>query len=490
MYQDYVRFLKKVQDIQSSIAVLHWDMETYMPSGGGEIRGEQLATLTTIAHERLTSKEYEKLLYTLKDDKTLDEIQRRNVADSLRTFSRERKLSDDFVEKLSIEGSRGFNLWQKAHKENDFKLFAPQLEKLIELNIEKAERFGYEGHIYNALLEGFEPNTTQEELDRIFSGIKEELGSLVKEIEEKFNTDDSIVKKTCDKDKQWELGLYLLEKMGYDFNHGRMDHSLHPFSTSFGPTDCRVTTNVREDDLLNTLSSCVHEGGHALYEQGLDRNSYGLPRGSSNSYGMHESMSRFWENNIGRSLSYWRAFYPKVQELFPKEFKNVSVEEFFKALNMVKPSLIRTAADEVTYHFHIMIRYEIEKAILTKKVKVNELPEMWNALYKKYLGVDVPSDKMGVLQDVHWSDGSFGYFPTYSLGSFYAAQWHHVIQKEFPDFKERVEKGELLFIKEWLSKNIYTHGRLYYPSEICTKVSGEELNPKYFIGYIKEKFLS
>lgn len=488
MYQKYVHYLQKVQDFQSAEAVLNWDMQTYMPSDSGEMRGRQLATLSTFVHERLTSTEYQNILYTLRDDKNLDEVQRRNVLDSLRSFEREKKLSEDFVEKLSIAGNLGFNLWQKAHHENNFDLFAPQLEKLVELSIEKAERLGYEGHIYNALLEGFEPNTTQADLDRIFEGIKLELVPLVKKITETWKADENVLKGEFEEEKQWKLGVYLLEKMGYDFKHGRMDKSLHPFSTSFGAEDCRITTRVKKDDLMDTMSSCIHEGGHALYEQGLDIKNYGLPAGRSNSYGIHESMSRFWENNVGRSLNFWKAFYPKVQELWPDKFKGVPVEEVYRALNIVRPSFIRTAADEVTYHFHIIIRYEVEKALLTRQVKVKELPEMWNSLYKKYLGLDIPTNTMGVLQDVHWSDGSFGYFPTYSLGSFYAAQWEHSIRKEFSDFDQRVQSGELGFIKEWLHKNIYMHGRLYFPNEMCMKISGEELNSKYFIDYVKRKF--
>lgn len=488
MYQKYVQHLQKTQDIQSASSILHWDMETYMPSGGGEMRGRQLATLSTLVHEKMTSPEFERILYTLRDDETLGKIEKANVLDSLRSLEREKKLSEDFVEKLSLAGNRGFNLWQKAHKENDFDLFAPQLEKLVDLNIEKANRIGFEGNVYNALLGNFEPNTTTDDLDHVFEGIKKELVPLVKNITESWQANAEILKGDFDPKKQWELGIYLLEKMGYDFNHGRMDHSLHPFSTSFGPEDCRITTNVKGNDLIDTISSCVHEGGHALYEQGVDMKYYGLPAGKSNSYGIHESMSRFYENNIGRSLSYWKAFYPKVQELFPEKFKNIAVEDFYKAMNIVKPSFIRTAADEVTYHFHIIIRYEIELALLNKKVKVKELPELWNSLYKKYLGLDVPSNKMGVLQDVHWSDGSFGYFPTYSLGSFYAAQWEHSIKKEFSDFTDRVERGELRFIKEWLHKNIYMHGRIYFPDEMCVMISGEKLNPKYFVDYIKGKF--
>lgn len=348
---------------------------------------------------------------------------------------------------------------------------------------------GYEGHIYNGLLEHYEPGATKEEIDVIFEDVKKELLPLLKDIQAKGEVDNSFLKTKFDDQKQWDFGIDLLKQMGYDFKHGRQDRAHHPFTISFGSDDVRVTTRVDEFDVMNMIGSCVHEGGHGLYEQGLKTEAYGLPESEAISLGIHESMSRFWENNIGLSKEYWQNNFPKMQSYFKDQLGSVSFDDFYAAINKVQPSLIRTVSDEITYHFHVMVRYEIEKGILEGNLKIKDLPEYWNAHYKEYLGIDVPNDTQGVLQDVHWSHGAIGYFPTYSLGSFYAAQWHHVLKKKFSDFDQKVASGDLLFIKEWLNENIYQYGRLKSAKELCTDISGEPLNFKYFLEYAKAKYL-
>jgi carboxypeptidase Taq len=291
-----------------------------------------------------------------------------------------------------------------------------------------------------------------------------------------------------DKDQQWAFGLELLRQMGYDFEAGRQDVSSHPFTTNFSSQDVRVTTRTAEDNLNEMIWSCIHEGGHALYEQGLPDSEYGLPSGEYVSLGIHESQSRLWENNVGRSLPYWKCNLPRLKELFPENLKHVSPDDFYKAMNKVQPSLIRTNADELTYHFHILIRFEIEKALIEGTVEVNDLPALWNAKYKEYLGLDVPSDSKGVLQDIHWSHGSFGYFPTYSLGSFYAAQFYAFAARQIPELEAEIEKGNLKPLLDWLRTHIHAEGKMYSAENLCIKITGEKLSFKYFMEYARKKY--
>lgn len=489
MYQQYLEQKQKIKDVESAIGLMHWDMETYMPEGAAKVKSRQIGTLSSINHNMATSTDYENLLNKLKDENSLTDNQKKNVELSLSDFNRTNKLPAKLVAEMTKASSEGFMLWQKANKENDFGIFSDQLEKIVDLCKQSADLYGYEGHIYNGLLESYEPGATTEEIDVVFSDVKSELLPLLKDIQAKGEVDNSFLKEKFNVDSQWDFGIDLLKQMGYDFKHGRQDKAHHPFSISFGSEDVRVTTRVVENDVMNMVGSCIHEGGHGLYEQGFNSEAYGLPESEAISYGIHESMSRFWENNIGLSREYWQFNFPKMQKYFPAQLGSTDFDTFYKAINKVSPSLVRTVSDEITYHFHIMVRYEIEKGLLTGDIKVKDLPEFWNARYKEYLGVDVPSDQQGVLQDVHWSHGSIGYFPTYSLGSFYAAQWHHSIKKAFPDFNDRVQSGDLLFIKNWLQENVYQYGRLKSSKELCTDISGEPLNFKYFLDYAKSKYL-
>lgn len=291
-----------------------------------------------------------------------------------------------------------------------------------------------------------------------------------------------------DEQKQWDLGIELLEQMGCDFNAGRQDKSSHPFTIHFNAKDVRVTTRISKTDFSEMIWSTIHEGGHALYEQGLSIEEYGLPCGEAVSLGIHESQSRLWENNVGRSLMYWKANWNKVISRFPNEMKNVSPEMFYKAMNLVQPSLIRTNADELTYHFHIMIRFEMEKAMMEGNCNVNELPEKWNSLYKQFLNIDVPSDADGILQDIHWSHGSLGYFPTYSIGSFYAAQFYAHAIKQNALIEPEIGKGNMKPMLEWLRNNIHQYGKQFSASGLCEKVTGNKLDFTYFMEYTKKKY--
>lgn len=488
-YNDYKTRLAKIADITYTIALQSWDQETYMPEKGAAFRAQQIATLSGIAHEMASSDSLGKLLEDLnKNSKDLSEKEKRNAARSLKDYKKQKKYTTEFVELLSRTTSECFQAWQKAKRASDFSIYAPHLTKMVDLKKKEADLLGYEGHPYNALLDQYEPDAKVADLDVLFKDVREQLVAYVKQIADARQNDDSFMFKHYPKDKQWDFGIELLKQMHYDFEAGRQDISIHPFTTSFSSLDVRVTTKILEDNLKSMIWSCIHEGGHGLYEQGLLPSEYGLPSGEAISLGIHESQSRLWENNVGRSLPYWKANYAKLQSYYPENLKNVSLEQFYKAVNLVKPSLIRIEADELTYHFHILIRYEVEKALMEGKIKVAELPEYWNARYKEYLGVKVTSDAEGVLQDIHWSHGSIGYFPTYSLGSFYAAQFFNQAKKDIKDLEKKIEEGNLLPLLEWLREKIHKHGKFYSAEELCTKVTGEKLNFKYFMDYAKHKY--
>lgn len=487
-YQDYVNHLSKIADISNSIAVLSWDQEVMMPPKGAEKRAQQISTLAGIHHELSAQEDFGTLLKKLSEDDTLTDEQKRNVTVSLKEFERNQKYSTAFVQEMSKSISQAFQAWNKAKKEDDFSIFQPFLEKLVALKREECELLGYKDHPYDALIDQYEPETTVAELDVLFEDVKNQLVEFVQEIAAATQNEDALMRQHYPKDKQLLFTEHILAKMGYDFDAGRQDISSHPFSTSFSSEDSRVTTRVSESDLSEILWSSIHEGGHALYEQGLKIENYGLPSGTYLSLGIHESQSRLWENNVGRSLSFWNYFYPKLQEIFPDNLKNYTVGDFYKAMNIVQPSLIRTNADELTYHFHVLIRYEIEKELIAGTIEVVDLPEVWNNKYKAYLNIDVPSDAKGVLQDIHWSHGSFGYFPTYSLGSFYAAQFFNKAEEQIEQLDEKIKQGDFSELLDWLRTNIHQYGRLYTAAELCEKVTGEKLNFAYFMRYAKEKY--
>lgn len=487
-YKRYQDFMIKITDIECANSVLSWDQEVYMPPKGASLRAQQISTLAGIAHELFTDDKFGNLLDSLNNNNSLSEKENKNVKETLRVYRDSKKYSTDFVITLNKTASEAYEAWHKAKQTNNFKIFAPFLEKLVDLKRKECEILGYEEHPYDALLNQYEPKLKTSDVDQLFEEVKYQLIPFVKAIAAQAQNNSSFLRKFYDRKKQWDFGMDLLKQMQYDFNSGRQDISAHPFTTSFGALDVRVTTRINENDIAEMVWSCIHEGGHALYEQGLNAVDYGLPSGKTISLGIHESQSRLWENNVGRSLAYWKANYPLLQKYFPENLKEVSLESFYKAINTVEPSLIRTAADELTYHFHILIRFEIEKALIEGSIEVKDLPSTWNKKYKDYLGIDVPSDDKGVLQDIHWSHGSFGYFPTYSIGSFYAAQFYAAAKSEIKDLGKAVENGNLKPLLDWLRKNIHQHGMLYSAEEICRRITGEKLNFKYFMSYAQEKY--
>ncbi len=486
-YHQYRDQLQKIADVKYSAAVLQWDQETYLPPKGADFRGRQIATLSEISHQIFTDEKMGNLLQDLLS-KELTERQRRNAELTWEDYTRLKKLSSPFVRKMSEAVSAAFYAWIEARKQNNFAIFEPSLTLLAELKRQEAELLGYEGHPYNALMNEYEKGATVQMLDKVFADIKNPLLDLLYQVTQKPAADDYFLHQHFPNGQQWEWGTYLAKQLGFDFTAGRQDLSEHPFTTNFNTHDVRITTRIDENDFANMTWSTIHEVGHALYEQGLPADEYGLPLGEYASLGIHESQSRLWENCVGRGIAFWQYYYPKLQQYFPQQFNNISQQQFVRAINKVQPSPIRTEADELTYHFHVMVRYELEKHLIEGSLQVKEIPLYWNDQYKNLLGVDVPDDKQGCLQDVHWSHGSFGYFATYSLGSFYAAQFWDQAKTDIPALESHIaNEGNTGLLLNWLRNNIHGHGRFYTSDELCSKVTGKKLNSTVFVNYLRQK---
>ncbi len=487
LYGQYVARMRKIADVNYALAVLQWDEETYLPPAGATLRGQQMATLSEISHDLFVDKELGSLLLELNGRADLDSAQKKNVELTLEDYEKKKKYSSAFVRQLSEAASRAYHAWIDARKQNSFSVFEKPLEELVQLKRKEAQILGFTQHPYNALLNEFEKGATVSWLDGLFEDIRKPLKALLDKISGMNQVNDQFLHQNFNKDAQWKFGLEILRAIGFNFEAGRQDISEHPFTTSFNAKDVRVTTRIGENDFSSMTWSCIHEGGHALYEQGLPIEEYGLPSGEACSLGIHESQSRLWENSIGRSLSFLEFMLPILKKYFP-QLESAQAETLFSAINKVQPSLIRTEADELTYHFHVMIRYELEKKLIEGSLPVKDIPAYWNQAYREYLGLQVPDDKQGCLQDIHWSHGSFGYFPTYSLGSFYASQFFAAIEKENPGLQNEIRMGNFAAVSLWLKTNVYRYGRLFTSAELCNKSTLEPLNLKYFLNYLEGKF--
>ncbi|MDP9132448.1 MAG: carboxypeptidase M32 [Nitrospirota bacterium] len=491
--------LIEIRRIQSAASVLSWDQETYMPAGGGAARAEQIAVLEGLAHQRLVSGEVERVLTGWIDPATgeaahihgesWDEPSRAMLRETWRDFSRAKKLPSDFVIRLSRECSLAQQTWVTAREESRFSKFLPSLKTVLGLKRDEAHYLGYRASPYDALLDAYEPGATIAQLVPLFDRLRERLVPLLKRVQAStVKIDDSCLRQSFDPAKQLEFGRLVLTAMGYDFERGRLDLSAHPFTTSFHPTDVRVTTRVFEKDLPSCLFSCIHEGGHGLYDQGLDPRYYGTPLGESLSLGFHESQSRLWENCVGRSHAFWRCFYPLLQHTFSQQLADVPLDLFYAAINRAAPSLIRVEADELTYNLHIMLRVEIEQALIEERAKPEDLPDLWNEKMQSYLGLVPQRDADGVLQDVHWSMGAFGYFPTYTLGNLYSVQFFEQAKQELPQLDEDMAAGHLLPLGRWLEQKIHRWGRMFTPDHLARRVTGSGVSPEPFLLYLEEKY--
>jgi carboxypeptidase Taq len=489
--------LAEITDLAGAAALLEWDQQTYMPTGGAEARGNQLGTLKRLIHDRISSAEMGRLLDDLKPyaaslDPDSDEA--RLVKVTRRDYETEARVSAEWVVAFAQVTTVAQQAWIAARAKSDFSLFRPHLEKIVELCHRYVGFFPPADHPYDILLDRFEPGMKTAEVKAIFNALRPQQVELIKAIASKPQVEDSFLHQAFDEKKQWDFGVEVISKFGYDWNCGRQDKAAHPFTNGNDRTDVRITTRLAPNFLNTMLFGTMHECGHALYDLGsapaLDRTSlYMSASGSSGaSLGVHESQSRMWENLVGRSLPFWEHFYPRLQEVFPVQLGNVPLEKFYKGINKVQPSLIRVEADEATYNLHIMLRLELEIAIVEGKVAVKDLPEAWNSKMKDYLGVTPPNDAKGVLQDIHWSSGYIGYFSTYALGNLISAQLWEVIRRDIPDVTEQIRLGKFAALLGWLREKVHSHGRKFEPKELVQKITGSKIDPAPYVRYLKEKF--
>ncbi len=495
MKNSFSAFEQKLNDIaqlKSALAVLNWDKDVFMPPKGSGPRAAMLAYLAGELHEKVLSKEFRDLLREAKAASDANELSpgdRAIVREIWRDVSREEKLPVEFVKELTRVTSDAYHVWMDARKKKDFKLFAPHLTKIVELKRREAGLVGFKQSPYDALLDTFEPYATTEEIAAALGDLKNFLAPfLVKIKNSKAKVPRDALTGDFDIEKQKAFCVRAAKQIGYDFDAGRLDVSAHPFSTSFHPLDSRITTRYCRSEFLQSISGVIHETGHALYEQGLPVAHFGTPLGEAVSLGIHESQSRLWENLVGKSRAFWTYFYPMLQEEFPSPLRNVSLETFYRSINTVQPSFIRVEADEVTYNLHIILRFEIETALIDGKIAVEDLPRVWNSKMKDFLGIDVPDDSLGVLQDVHWSGGMIGYFPTYSLGNLYAAQFFAAARRDIPALDDEMARGEFGKLLKWLREKIHVHGKFYSAQELANNATGEKLNSKHFADYISKKY--
>lgn len=484
--------MAEISDLKAAAALLSWDQQTYMPSGGGAARAEQIATLEKVAHGRFVSEEVGAWLQASSeethalsyesDDASLVRLTRRD-------YDKACKIPPALVEELARQTSLGMEVWVKARSQSDFSLFRNALRTVVDLQRELADCLGYQDKRYDALLDQYEPGMQSVELDRLFADVKRELVPLVQDISQKLESvQDGVLRQRFPIERQTTFGLDLAQKMGFDLSGGRQDQSVHPFCTSFSNRDVRITTRFDEMFLPSALFGTLHETGHALYEQGVSAALERTPLSGGTSLGIHESQSRLWENLVGRSRGFWKFAYPSLQNVFPEQLAGCSLEAFYRAINRVEPSLIRVEADEVTYNLHIMIRYELEGELVEGNLSVEDLPEAWNQKMRDYLGITPPNDALGVLQDVHWSHGLFGYFPTYFLGNLISVGFYDIARQEMPSISTDIERGEFSVLLEWLRQRVHCHGRKFMPAELVQRVTGGPLQAEPFVCYLKTKY--
>ena len=485
------RILGVVADLNGATALLGWDQQTYMPPGGVENRGYQIGTLSSLSHSKFVSDEVGSLLEDLKPyaetlDSDSDDACLVEVTD--REYQRAVKVPSEYVEEFSRVTVLAHGAWEEARANNDFPHFQPHLEKIVDLRRQYADFFAPYDHVYDPLLDDFEPGMKTAAVQKIFSELRPKQVELLQAIAEKDQVDDSFLHLHYDGDLQWQFGEEAITKYGYDWKHGRQDKAAHPFTTNFGLGDVRITTRVDEDFLNTALFGTLHEAGHAIYEQGVAKRLDRTPLGEGASLAVHESQSRMFENLLGRSYDFWIHFYPRLQELFPTQLGNVDLDTFYKGINKVEPSLIRVEADEATYNLHIMLRLELEIALMEGDLKVADLPTAWNDRMNDYLGVVPPDDADGVLQDVHWSSGILGYFPTYSLGNLVSNQLWEKINQDIPGLSKQIQAGNFSELLAWLREHVHQHGSKFKPQDLVKRVVGKGISPEPYLEYLNEKF--
>jgi carboxypeptidase Taq len=484
--------LREIADLDAVGAILSWDQATYMPSGGAAARGRQGALISRLSHERMTDVELGRLLDRLAgyaESLPSDSDEARLIAVARRDFEKAIKVPVDLVERWSALRSAAYEAWKRARPEDDFAAVRPYLEKQLDISREYAELFVPYRHVIDPLIDDRDEGLTCDVVQSLFAQLRRELLPIVQHVCDRPPADDACLHAGFAEAAQVDFSLGLARAFGYDLDRGRIDKTPHPFCTKFSSGDVRITTRVRSDDLGDALFSTLHEAGHALYEQGVAPELAGTPLGRGTSLGVHESQSRLWENLVGRSLDLWRHFYPALREIFPAALADVPVETFHRAINKVARSLIRTDADEVTYNLHIILRFDLEVALLEGRVAVKDLPEAWRARYQTDLGVSPPDDRDGCLQDVHWYSGSIGgEFHSYTIGNVLGAQFYAAALRAHPEIPRQIAVGEFGTLRRWLGENVYRHGRKFGADETVRRATGEAMTIKPYIAYLREKF--
>ncbi|MEB3749894.1 carboxypeptidase M32 [Geobacillus sp. FSL W8-0032] len=489
--EQFLRYVKKMMSYREAIGLMYWDLRTGAPKKGVEQRSEVIGMLSEEVFRMSTSEEMAAFIAKLSPQgvyEQLDEVTQRTLDECKKKYERNKKIPADEYKEYVILCSKAESVWEEAKATADFALFRPYLERIVEFQRRFISYLGYEGHPYNTLLDQYEPGMTVELLDGLFGQLRERIVPLVQAVSSAPDKPDtSFLFAPFPKEKQRAFLLELLVELGYDFGKGRLDETVHPFAIGLNPNDVRITTRYDERDFRTAIFGTIHECGHALYEQHISEALTGTPLASGASMGIHESQSLFFENMIGRHYAFWKRNYPRLQQYAPAQFAGVSLDAFYRAINEAKPSLIRIEADELTYPLHIIIRYEIEKQLFAGELEAADLPDVWNTKYEQYLGIRPHNDAVGVLQDVHWSGGSFGYFPSYALGYMYAAQLKRAMEKEL-DFAQLLEEGTIAPIREWLTDRIHRFGKTKKPLDLVRDATGEPLKADGLIQYLEEKY--
>lgn len=490
IYQNLVRRLEEIARLNGVLNTIAWDQEVMMPAGAADARAKQIAALAGIIHERMTNPALGECLDELEAlSNDFDKIELCNIREARRSFNLMTRIPNDLVQALAELGSRGHTIWVQARKKNEFSVFAPVLKEFLKLKKEWAACAYPDMSPYDANIDLFERGTSSAEISVIFEQLKEALIPLIHEINNhSYQPDTSFLKGHFPVEKQEALARKISKDIGFQFEKGRMDVSVHPFCGGSHPTDVRITTRYNENDFVESLYAVIHETGHALYEQGRMLQFADQPVSESLTMAIHESQSLFWERMVAQSREFCTHYFETICEAFPGNLKRATVDTFYQAINACKPGFIRVEADELTYPLHVILRFEIEKDLFEGGITVNDLPEVWNEKMVTYLGIKPPSDTLGVLQDSHWSSGAFGYFPSYTLGAIYACQFYKAMVNELPDTEKNIESGNFKPIKDWLNEKIHRQGRRFSPQELVLRITGESLNPQSLIHYLRTKY--
>ena len=486
------RRLVEANDLSSAVAVLQWDQQTYMPPGGAESRSRQMATLSQLAHEKFTDAAVGQLLDDLRaygESLPYDSNDAALIRVTQRDYDRLARVPASLMSEFANHAGLTFDAWTRARPANDFASLRPMLEKTLDLSRQYSSYFPGSAHIADPLIAATDEGMTAVTVRELFGALRQELVPLVEAITAQGETDSSALHRHYPREQQLAFGLSIIRDYGYDFERGRQDETHHPFMTRLALGDIRITTRVNENDVTDALFSTLHESGHGMYEQGIDTALEGTPLADGTSSGVHESQSRLWENLVGRSRGFWEHYYPKMQAVFPDQLGDVPLDTFYRAINKVTRSLIRTDADEVTYNLHVLLRFDLELALLEDTLEVRHLPEAWHERYRSDLGITAPDDRDGVLQDVHWFSGNIGgVFQGYTLGNILSAQFYDAALQAHPEIPGEIGQGQFGTLHGWLRENIYQHGRKFTTAELVQRVTGGPLRIEPYVRYLKTKY--